>query len=150
MVTLSCGIGLLSGVSHEQETRSPSKITTLGLRILLHKQAKERRKKTEQGPQFSTWPGARISLRLAHPNFTNQTFACGRREELVCFLASEFPRFSSFPLRLQKFACCLLCAALLPAGLLSCGHTAPYLIDLYLHHTPNHHHKQLFFAHPPY
>lgn len=81
----------------------------------------ERRKK-QSNPNSPPARGARISLRLAHPNFTNQTFACGRREELVCFLAPEFPRFSSFPLRLQKFA--FAYSALL------CNLPAYYLADI--------------------
>lgn len=60
MVTLSCGIGLLSGVSHEQETRSPSKITRKRGSLSQGSRLQRGEKNTqEQGPrpQFSTFPG---------------------------------------------------------------------------------------------
>lgn len=126
MVTLSCGIGLFSGVSHEQETRSPSKITRKeGLSPKVQRES-ERRKKTEQAPRLhpSKVHGSACDSPIQISPTKHSHAGAGRSSSVFWLPSSRAIRhFRSA----AKIHLCLLCSRLcyLP-GLLSCGHTAPY------------------------
>lgn len=143
VLTLSCASGCCRVSRMNKRRAHPRK--SVGKRVLAKGKLQAERRKKHSDPHSPPGRRARISLRLAHPNFTNQTFACGRREELVCFLASEFPRFSSFPLRLQKFT--------FAYSALRCYLPAYYLADIPHPNTSNTTHQTTTnnsFAHLPY